>query len=112
MREPKILLIVAFTTEASGLLQDDPAAMAWTDGKTVSQYAGLNSSFVNVALRILPVGAASPTHAALGWRKPHDHDDDTSSSSTATVAAAGTCHGGMTFSVFPLAVSDGSNNHK
>merc|ERR1711920_130514 len=71
----------AFAANASGLLGDDPAALVWAPGQILNEQAGLNSSFVNVALRILPVDSATPTHAALGW-----HDVGQSQ-----------CKGGMTF---------------
>lgn len=86
--------MVAFTTNASGLMGNDPAAMTWSQGQAVNSYAGLNGSFVNVALRILPIDAASPTHAALGWRVPKVPK--------AEAIARPPCHGGMTFAVFPL----------
>ena len=77
----------ASTTNASGLMQDDAAALTWTPGSEVNGYAGLNGSFVNVALRVLPADSPAPTHAAMGWRP--------------RTPAKG-CRGGMTFSVFPL----------
>ena len=79
--------MVAYSTSVDGLLQDDAGALAWTPGAAVNQYAGLNGSFVNVALRVLPIDAAAPTHIALGWREPEKKTG---------------CRGGMTFAVFPL----------
>ena len=80
----------AFTTAASRLAAAESAAELdpWTALGPVNQRAGLNSSFVNVALRILPDGPA-PTHAAMGWRP-------------AERRLGGACHGAMTFAVFPL----------
>jgi hypothetical protein len=49
--------MVAYTTKASGLMQDDPQQLAWSNGKAVNSYSGLNGSFVNVALRVLPIDA-------------------------------------------------------
>ena len=78
----------AFTTPAVGLTQDDPLKMEWSQGYEVNAYAGLNSSYVNVALRILPIDAAKPTHAAMGWKVEPQPTKQ--------------CHGQMTFAVFPL----------
>ena len=59
---------VAFTTPARGLHATSAQGLApWTPGRAVNGYSRLNGSFVNVALRILPIDAATPTHAALGW---------------------------------------------
>jgi hypothetical protein len=80
--------MVAYNTKASGLMQNDPQKMTWTEGKAVNSYSGLNSSFVNVALRILPIDSPSPTHVALGWKQLNP--------------PASECRGPMTFSVFPL----------
>ena len=52
-------------------------------------YGGFNSSYVDVALRVLPVYPERPTHAAFGWHDP-------------TGSKEKGCNGGMTFSVFPL----------
>jgi hypothetical protein len=85
--------MVAFTTNASGLMAADASGLGpWTPGVAVNSYAGLNGSFVNVALRVLPVNAEKPTHVALGWRDQQSPDS----------SKAGTCRGGMTFAVFPL----------
>jgi hypothetical protein len=85
--------MVAFTTNASGLMAADASELGpWAPGAAVNSYAGLNSSFVNVALRVLPVDAEKPTHVALGWRERPPPDS----------AEAATCRGGMTFAVFPL----------
>ena len=84
--------MIAFTTAASALSGDDPGAMRWSEGTAINAYAGLNSSFVDVALRILPVDAETPTHAALGWHVPKAGGG----------GEGGACHGGMTFAVFPL----------
>jgi len=69
---------VAFVTDASALNQDDPAAMVWTPGVAVNSYSGLNRSFVNVALRVLPVDSHNPTHAMApaheAARVPRGHD--------------------------------------
>lgn len=83
----------AFTTAAGGLLQNEAAAMKWTSGQYIStKEAGFNSSYVAVALRVLPgtgsPGDTHPTHAAVGWKGS---------------PKTGECHGGMQFAVFPLA---------
>jgi hypothetical protein len=82
--------ICASTTSAAGLLQDDPAAMVWSPGVNQRPLGGFNASFVNVALRILPVDSPTPTHAAIGWRPANATDED------------GSCKNHMTFAVFPL----------
>ena len=82
--------MVAFTVpNASPALATGADARAlgtFSSGVAVNGYSGLNGSFVNVALRVLPIDAAKPTHVAMGWR-PQPTEG---------------CHGGMTFSVFPL----------
>ena len=77
--------MVAFTTGAGGLLENNASAMAWTSGAQVS-YAGLNASFASVAMRVLPLDGA-PTHIALGWKGD---------------LAPSVCNGGLTFAVFAL----------
>lgn len=85
--------MVAFTANASGLMADDASKLGpWTPGLPVNKYAGLNGSFVNVALRVLPIDAERPTHVALGWRP----------SQTLDSRSVDTCRGAMTFAVFPL----------
>ena len=79
--------MVAFTTQAAGLLGNNDSAMAWTPGAPIS-YAGLNASFAGVALRVLPI-AGPPTHVALGWKGDASKD-----------GCGGT--GGLTFAVFAL----------
>ena len=79
--------MVAFTTPAAGLLTNNASAMAWTPGAPIS-YAGLNASFVGVALRVLPIVGA-PTHVALGWK-----------GDASTDGCGGS--GGITFAVFAL----------
>lgn len=86
--------MTAFTTEARGLLDDDPADMVWSAGQVLNNYSGFNSSYASVALRILPTSSPNPTHAALGWYP---------------TPKASQCKGGMTFAVYPLAhVSSGA----
>ena len=82
--------MVAFTTNATGLAAGTNARALGTFSKgiAVNGYSGLNGSFVNVALRVLPIDAAKPTHVALGWRPPLPRGEG--------------CHGGMTFAVFPF----------
>ena len=76
-----------------GEVKDDPVAMAWSPGVTVSTAdAGFNSSFINVALRVLPADSPTPTHAAMGWQVPDWQPKNASQ-----------CGGGMTFAVFPIA---------
>ncbi len=79
--------MVAFTTNASGLQTGDARQLVWSPGAAVNGYSGMNGSFVNVALRVLPINGA-PTHVAMGWRPQHRPEE---------------CRGGMTFAVFPLA---------
>ena len=101
--------MVAFTTHASGLSSgtDAKALGTFTAGKAVNGYSGLNGSFVNVALRILPIDG-TPTHVGLGWRPPKAPDDDSSSAAIqvqrAQAPAEGKCGpgSGMTFAIFPL----------
>jgi len=64
----------------------------------------LNGSFVNVALRVLPIDAEVPTHVAMGWRPPHPQHrlDGTNEAAASAGPPPEPCHGGMTFAVFPL----------
>ena len=97
--------MVAFTTNASGLMASDASQLGpWTAGVPVNNYAGLNGSFVNVALRVLPIDAEVPTHVAMGWRPPHPQHrlDGTNEAAASTGPPPEPCHGGMTFAVFPL----------
>ena len=77
----------------SGLVGDDPAALAWSPGKSVQK--GMDPSFYGCALRILPVDGP-PTHAALGWRQPP------SSTSGWSPHPAGQPSFPLTFAVFPI----------
>ena len=63
--------------------------LIWSEGNNVLGYGGFNGSYVDVALRVLPVYPESPTHAAFGWHDPSGSKEKG-------------CKGGMTFSVFPL----------
>ena len=71
-----------------------------TSGETVNHYAGLNGSFADVALRVLPIDAEKLTHVAMGWHPPPQPG----------APAAAVCGGDMAFSVFPVESTVGSAN--
>lgn len=84
--------MMPFTANASGLNGTDARALGtFSAGVAVNGYSGLNGSFIEVALRVLPIDA-HPTHVALAWRLPQPRVEQ--------------CRGGMSFAVFPLKSDD------